>query len=211
NHFGNKLIRKTTVNRLDECNLFLNLPEPRSIFGEVSPNTELVLVCKQHEEQAEYVFSTKYLKIMGTHPPLALLQAPSGFKKGRQAIRFDVAVPFSYFVNNKEVKDGVVRNLSMNGLLASVKANPALQVNDHLVFKLFLPTSAYPLLLTGNIVRITKQEPEYQLGIHFPYLSFELQDKIVKFLFSAQKTMAPRNSEPKPATLPETPLYRKIG
>jgi c-di-GMP-binding flagellar brake protein YcgR len=211
NHFGNKLIGKTTVQRLDDSNLVLNLPDQRNIFDQVSPNTDLAIVCKHHEEEADYVFSTKYLKMVGTHPPLAFLQAPSGYKKGRQAVRFEVAVPFSYFVNHQEVKDGVVRNLSMNGLLATVKPNPQLHENDHLAFKLFIPTCAVPLLLAGNIVRLNKQEPEYHLGIHFPYLAFELQDKIVKFLFSTQKTLASRNQAPKPALLPETPLYRKIG
>jgi c-di-GMP-binding flagellar brake protein YcgR len=211
NHFGNKLIRKTTVNRLDDSYLILNLPNKPSIFDQALPNSNLVIVCKHNEEQADYIFSTRFLRVAGTHPPLAVLQAPSGFKRGRQVVRFDVAVPFSYFVNHREVKDGVVRNLSMNGLLATVKPNPELHVKDHLSFKLFIPNQAYPLLLTGHIVRITKLDSEYQIGVRFPHIAFELQEKIVKFLFSVQNTMALRNPEPKPALPAEALPYRKIG
>jgi c-di-GMP-binding flagellar brake protein YcgR len=142
-------------------------------------------------EQTDYVFFTKFIRMAGSNPASVLLRTPSEFIKGRQAARFNVTIPFSYFLNHREFKDGVVHNLSLDGLLATIPSNPDLKVKDRVACKLFIPNSPFPLLISGLITRINlKPDKKYQIAMHFPYIANDIQDKIVKFLFSAQKKMA---------------------
>lgn len=46
------------------------------------------------------------VEFLGADPPVVILNKPGQFKKGRHSIRFEVAASFSYFIDNKEIKDG---------------------------------------------------------------------------------------------------------
>lgn len=212
NSDGCKLIQKASVQRVDDMYVTLSFSGPGNAGGYLKPNTDLAIVCKHPEEQTDYVFFTQFIRMVGSSPPSVLLRIPTEFTKGRQAARFDVTVPFSYFVNQQEFKDGTVQNLSMNGLLATIHSNQGLKVQDRVAVKLSIPNSPFPLLISGNIIRISKQDQKYQIAMHFPYLAFDIQDKIVKFLFSAQKKASPKGPEPKMnVPIPKASSYRKIG
>ncbi|MCL6591616.1 MAG: PilZ domain-containing protein [Firmicutes bacterium] len=212
NSEGHKLVQKAQVQRLDDLYLALSLSGQGNIFECLKTNTELAVVCRHPQEQTDYVFFTQFIRVVGSSPTSALTRTPTGFNKGRQAARFDVTVPFSYFLNHQEFKEGVVQNLSMNGLLAAIEPNQEIKAQDRLAVKLSLPNAPFPILLSGKITRIAKQGQKYQIAMHFPYLAFDIQDQIVKFLFSAQKknlfrVQKPETNFPDPAAS----NYRKIG
>lgn len=198
NNYGNKVIRKTTVCSLENSGLILNLPNKGDIFTHVNSNADIAIVCKHNEEPEDHVFFTRFITVLGINPPVAILNPPAEYKRGRQYVRFDVSVPFSYFINNHEYKDGVVNNLSLTGLLATIQPNHQLHEKDKLVFSLSIPSKTGPLLLAGNIVRITKQDTQYQIALHFPHISLQHQDQIMKFLFSSQKNLI--KNDPPPTT-----------
>jgi hypothetical protein len=194
---GLKLIQKASVQRMDHMYVTIIFSGPGNVCESLKPNTELTIICKHPGEQTDYVFFTQLIRVVGSSPPSALLRTPTEFNKGRQAARFEVSAPFSYFVNQQEFKDGTVQNMSMNGLLASIQPNQDLKEQDRVAVKLSIPNSPFPLLLSGSITRIIKQDQKYQIAMHFPYLAFDIQDKIVKFLFNAQKKVPPKAPEPK--------------
>lgn len=213
NHSGAKLIQKATVQHLDDFNLILSFSDQGNIFDYLKSNMDLALICKHPEEQIDYVFFTKFIRMAGANPPSVLLRTPSEFIKGRQSARFNVTVPFSYFLNHQEIKNGVVHNLSLDGLLATIPTNPDLKVHDRVACKLFIPNSPFPLLLSGTITRIIlKPDQKYQIAMHFPYIANDIQDKIVKFLFSAQKKTAFKASELRMGfTNQSASTIRKVG
>jgi hypothetical protein len=139
----------------------------------------------------------KRIKVLGTDPPVVILNKPSEFKKGRHSVRFEVAISFSYFIDNKEIKDGTVNNLSILGLLARIKPDDLLEEGQDLAFKLFLPTITSPLLMVGKIIRIIKQEKEYEVALSFPHILPDLQDQITKYFFSCQKTTVKQEQQQK--------------
>jgi c-di-GMP-binding flagellar brake protein YcgR len=196
NNYGNKIIRKTTVCALEDSSLILNLPYKGDIFSHVSSNADIAIVCKHNEEPEDHVFFTRFITILGINPPVAILNPPAEYKKGRQYVRFQVSVPFSYFINHHEYKGGVVNNLSLTGLLATIQPNHQLHEHDKLAFHLFIPGKTGPLLLAGNIVRITKQDTQYQIALHFPHILLQHQNQIMKFLFSSQKTLMKNDPPP---------------
>lgn len=205
NNYGNKIIRKTTVCKVEDSSLVLHLPYRGDAFSQVSSNSDIAIVCKHNEEPEDHVFFTRFITVLGINPPVAILDIPAEYKKGRQYVRFEASVPFSYFINNQEYKDGMVNNLSMNGLLATIQPNHQLHENDKLAFKLFIPSKTSPLLLAGNVTRIVKQATEYQIALHFPHISLSHQDQIMKFLFSSQKTIMKKDSPPM------TPLLKNFS
>lgn len=189
NNHGNKIIRKTKVRSLEDSVLALHLPDKGDVFSHVSSNTEIAIVCKHNDEPEDHVFFSRFITVLGIDPPVAILNPPAQYKKGRQNIRFEVSVPFGYLFNNHEYRGGMVNNLSINGLMATIKPNHRLHEKENLTFKLFIPGKTSPLLLNGKITRIVKQENEYQIALHFPHISRQHQDQIMKFLFCSQRTL----------------------
>jgi len=199
NNYGNKIIRKTTVCKLEHSHLALHLPYKGEIFSHVRPNSEITVVCKHNQAPEDHVFFTRFITVTGNNPPVAILNPPEDFKKGRQYARFEVAVPFSYFARNKEVKGGMVNDLSITGLLATIQPNERLKEKDKLTFKLFIPSKTGPLLMVGDIVRLVKFDTAYQVALHFPHIGLDVQDKIIKFLFMSQRVIIHNTRDQQPA------------
>jgi c-di-GMP-binding flagellar brake protein YcgR len=198
NNYNNKIITKTTVCIIEADDLILDLPKKEGTFNQVSAGSDIVVVCKHKEEPQDHVFFTKFIMVKDTDPPNVVLNKPIEFALGRHAIRYDVNIPFSYIMDNKEIKEGTVANLSCFGLLAIIKPNNRVEREKELHFKLFLPSSP-PLTIVGKIMRITKLEKEYKIALYFPYIFSEIANQIIKYLFSCQTTMAKKEKQQKTA------------
>lgn len=195
NDHGYKIITKSMVYQLDEKLLMLEFPKKQDAFNFVSSNTKIAVVCRYNDEPRDYVFFTSFVELKGTDPAFVILVKPDAVFLGRYVLRYDVKIPFSYFSNDKEHKEGEVDNLSTIGLLAIIKPDANLKEGMGIPIKITLPTTANPLLIIGNIVRIVKNEQEYRVAFSFPHINIELQDQIAKFLFSNQKTGAKKEPQ----------------
>lgn len=198
NNYGNKIITKTTVYQLDDANLILNLPRQEGTFNQVNADVEVKIICK-HNGNQDHVFFSKFIMLKEGDSPLVILSKPLEKKTSGHNDWHSVSVPFSYFMNDREIKGGVVKELSCFGLLASVKPDDLLEVGLGIPFKLILTTSSSPLLAIGTIVKLKKEQTEYHVTLDFSHLPSDLQDQITKFLFSIQNKGVKKEEQPKAA------------
>jgi c-di-GMP-binding flagellar brake protein YcgR len=188
NNYGNKIITKTSVCRMDDLNLILNLPKQTGTFNQVNADVDVIVVCKHNDDPQDYVFATKFIMVKEDDPPLLVLSKPLETNIGRHTVRYSVSLPFSYFINDREIKGGEVKDLSCFGLMASIKPDDSLEIGLGILFKLVLATSPSQLLIMGTIVRLLKQEKEYQVALDYSHIADDLQDQISQFLFSLQNS-----------------------
>ena len=184
---------------MDDQNLVLDLPQQEGTFNQVNADVDVTVVCKHNEEPQDYVFLTKFIMVKGADPSLVILSKPLEPTRGRHAVRYNVSLPFSYFMNDREIKDGMVKDLSCFGLLAAIKPDDSLEVGLGLLFKLVLATSPSQLLVMGTIVKLMKAESEYQVALDFSHIPNDIQDQITKYLFSLQNPGVKKEQQQKSA------------
>jgi hypothetical protein len=192
NNYGNKIITKTTVNRLDEQNLILNLPKQEGAFNQVNPNAEVVVVCA-HEDGAENrVFLTNFVRVKEAE---VILNKPQEKNGNFQFPCARVNLPFSYFMNDREMKDGIIEALSCTSLVAFVKPDDSLDKGVAILFKLILPLNSGPLLIMGTITELVKENQGYRIVLDFSHIAIDLQDPIAKYLFKLQSSNAKKDQQ----------------
>ncbi len=210
NLYGNKIITKAIVQEMNAQGLMLNLQKQERIFNQVHTNADIKIICYddcnagicEPMKGNEYVSSSKFIKIREdgeltqlilSVPILSSADDPDGKKKSK----FTMALPFSYFIDDKEVKGGTVKDLATDSLVAFVKADPSLEVGLGLPFKLSLPTSANPFLIIGTITGLTQQTDCLLITLDFSHIPHDIQDQITKYLFSLPKPIAKKELQQK--------------
>jgi hypothetical protein len=183
NNYGNKIITKTTVYSLDEQNLILNLPKQEGAFNQVNPNVEVIVICAHEENAGDHVFLTKFIRVKEAE---VILDKPREKNGNLQLACSKVNLPFSYFINDKEVRDGIIETLSCTSLVAFIKPDDSLDKGVGILFKLILPLNSGPLLIMGTIVELMKEKQGYRIVLDFSHISLDLQDPIAKYLFKLQ-------------------------
>lgn len=165
---GEKIYIPSRIHKVDLLFLTLELKEYTGAINRLAFNHTVTLISFLGHEPRDYVFFTKFIRLTEGDPTLMMVSMPDNFHLGRQSIRRETNIPFSYYCNNEqEYKDGVVCNISRTGLLVSVKPDDQLAISQNIPFKISLPSSSIPLSLTGKIVRIEKQEQEYKIALSF--------------------------------------------
>jgi hypothetical protein len=207
NQYGNKIITKAMVLQIDDRNLILNLPK-QGIFNQVNADVEVKVVCENsvYSRASEfaavpqrYVFFSRFITAKEVEPPQVILSKPVGATVDSQSVEYYVRLPFSYFVNEKEIKGGIIKTLTTIDLHASIKPDDSLEIGLGIPFKLFLPTGPSPLLIMGTVVRLEKEADNFQIALDFSHIPNDLQDQIAKYLFSTQNYSAQKAQHRKAA------------
>lgn len=209
NCYGNKIITQGTVRQLDDQSLILNLQKQEGIFHQVHTGADVTIVCYEESHdgitgapnEIKYIFSSQFIRVRDENPHLLIVSVPvlsSGDTNAENQKReISLSLPFSYFVEDKEVKGGTVKYLTVTGLIAFVKHNPSLEVGLGLPFKLSLPTGIPPLLMIGTITGLHQEGDGCQITLDFSHTPHEIQDQITKFLYSLAKPVIKRERKPK--------------
>lgn len=185
---GYRITGQSRINCYEGLYLVLDAPKPLYILNDLTLNHNLALICKYRKQPEDYVFFCNYIKNRDTDPPLMMVSKPDGYSLGRKAFRCEVNLPFSYYNNQNEYQEGLMINLSFEGLLAAVKSADSLKLGMDIPLKFQFPTSRIPILIVGKIVRIENYETESRIAVAFSYLSNEIHDAIGRFLSNAQGT-----------------------
>ena len=210
NYYGNKIIIKATVLQMDDHHLIVNLSKQEGIFNQVNVNADVRVICKKDRDfgtsevpqDRDFAFCSKFIKVKEAEPPQVILSRPAASESGasmRHSSENKVSLPFSYFLNDQEIKDGVVKTLTCIGLIASIKTDDLLEVGLGLLFKLSLPTSPTPFLMMGTITKLTPEAGQTLITLDFSHIPNNLQDQIAKYLFSLRNSDAQKEQHQKAA------------
>ncbi|HBF38089.1 MAG TPA: hypothetical protein DDW50_12290 [Firmicutes bacterium] len=209
NYYGNKIIIKATVLQMDDKYLIFTLSQQEGIFNQVHVDAEVKVVCGEEVHpgtigplpEKEYIFYSKFIKVRGDDSPQLIVSIPFASSEiSDRRPELNQNLPFSYFLDEKEIKGGVVIHLTSTGLMVSIKSDSALEIGLGISFRLTLPTSPSPLLLMGTITGIWKDGGKSRITLDFSHTPLDFQDQITKYLFSLPKNpVVPKEKQSKAA------------
>lgn len=198
---GDKVAGQSRINRYEGIYLVLDTPKPLHILNDLTLNQNLAIICKYNDQPEDFVFFVKYIKNKDTDPPLMMVSKPDNFTLGRKAFRCEVNIPFGYYNGQSEYNEGLLLNLSSNGLFASIKPDESLQIGIDIPLKLQLPTGSSPILIMGKVERMETLEKESRIALSFSYLPNDIHDLIGRFLSNAQGSTIRKTQQKKTAII----------
>jgi hypothetical protein len=213
NHYGNKIITGASVLQMDETHITLTLPGQVGIFEQVNTNADVKLFCKKEDSSSaevlkewDYELCGRFIKVREVEPPELIVTIPVilGEVGASQTVECLPNLPFSYFINDKEIKGGIVKKLTPVSLTAFVKEDKALEIGLGLSFRIFLPNNANPLLSIGTITDLSLENDNCRMTLDFSHAPQDLQDQITRYLFSLPKAIVKKEQ-------PSKPLFIKIN
>ena len=206
NLYGNKIITKASVLQMDETHVILTLPGQAGIFKQVNVDADVKVFCKKEDsgssellKEWDYELCGKFIKAREVEPPELILTTPIILSEAEVSHAFECYpnLPFSYFLDDKEIKGGIVKKLTPVSLTALILKDKLLKIGLGLPFKLFLPTSPSPLLMIGTIASLAPDNDSCQMALDFSHTPQDLQDQIMKYLFSFRNTATQKEQHPK--------------
>ncbi len=198
NNQGEKITGQSKINLYEGIYLVLDSPKPLYILNELTLNQNLAIISKYQDEQEDYVFFVKFIKTKNTDPPLMVVSKPDDFTLGRKAFRCDVNIPFGYYNTQNEYKEGLMLNLSSNGLFATIEPDESLHVGIDVSLKFQLPKGKIPFLIVGKVTRMEKIGNKDRIAFTFSYLPNEIHDSIGRFLSNEQGSTIRKSLQKKP-------------
>jgi c-di-GMP-binding flagellar brake protein YcgR len=187
-HNGKKIIHEAVVSNLDKAYLRLEMPHDalRHMTEVRSRQTKIPIICKCDNQPRDYVFFTEFVKLDHTSPTMVVTR-PASFVLGRNFLRYEVDLPFSYFLDGKEFNDCRMANLSFGGLLGIIKPNSILEPGMEMVCQVTFPPDSSPEYIVGQITRIEPQATNTKISVQFEDLTKDIETKIAKYFFSIEK------------------------
>lgn len=206
NYYGNKIITGASVFQMNETHITLTLPGQAGIFKQVNANADVKLFCKKEDsgstellKEWDYELCGRLVKVREVEPPELIVTIPVILSEAgaSQTGECSPNLPFSYFINDKEIKGGIVKKLTPVSLTALVKEDKVLEVGLGLPFRIFLPNNANPLLSIGTITDLSLDNDSCRMTLDFSHTPQDLQDQITKYLFSLPKAVVKKEQHSK--------------
>jgi len=189
---GDKVTGKSKINGFEGIYMVLDAPDPIDILNDLTLNQNMAIICKYEDEPEDLVFFVKFIKTKDTDRPLMMVSRPNNFNLGRKAFRSEVNLHFGYFNSQSVYKEGVVLNLSLTGLFASIEPDQFLQLGMVISVKLQFPTVTSPIMIVGKIIRMENIGKQSRIALQFSCLPNGIRDLVAKFLSGAQSSTTQR-------------------
>jgi c-di-GMP-binding flagellar brake protein YcgR len=183
-----KTFMEARVRNLDKTTLVLEVPNAETVLKQLPRKAAILIICKYDKEPRDLVFFTEYLKQTG-NSPLLVVKRPDSYILGRGFLRYDVNLPFSYFLDGNEYNNCEIVNLSFGGLSGVIQPNDLLVPGAEIVCQISLPNHSDSEFIVGRLIRLEEQTPNYKISVQFEDLTTDIADKIAKYFFSIEKNM----------------------
>lgn len=183
-----KAFTEARVRNIDKTMLVLEVPNAGTVLRQLPRKAAIPIICKYDKEPRDLVFFTEYLKQTG-NPPLLVVKRPASYILGRGSLRYDVNLPFSYFLDGNEYNNCKIINLSFGGLSGVVQSNDLLALGAEIVCQISLPNYSGSEFIVGRLIRLEEQIPNYKISVQFEDLTTDITDKIAKYFFCIEKNM----------------------
>jgi c-di-GMP-binding flagellar brake protein YcgR len=187
-HNHRKTITEALVCDIDKTSLILEVPNAETVLGQLAGKTTIPVICKCDHEPRDLVFFTEYIKQTGK-PPLLELKRPDSYILGRIFLRYDVNLPFSYFLDGNEYNNCEIVNLSFGGLSGIIQPNELLALGAEIVCRISLPAHSDSEFIVGRLIRLEEQALNYKISVKFEDVTTDIADKIAKYFFSIEKNI----------------------
>ncbi len=189
---GRKLIHEARILSMDQTTLCLGLSS--NAFKYLTDirvhQMKIPIICKCNSEPRDLVFFTELNKLHQTSSAMAVAR-PAAFVLGRSFTRYEVNLPFSYFLDGVEFSGCKMANLSFGGLSGIVKSNPMLKLGMEIVCQIKFPATS-PEYIVGQIIRLEDRELHSRISIKFEEMTTDVENKIAQYFSSiSRKTSDP--------------------
>lgn len=183
-----KSVAGALVRDISRDELIMELPDAEAVLGQLPRKAAIPIIFKIDNEPRDLVFFTEYLKHI-EDPPLLTVKRPSSYMLGRSFLRYNVNLPFSYFLDGVEYGKCKIENLSFGGMSGLIEPNDLLAIGMEIVCQISLPELSDSEFIVGRLVRMEEQPPGYRISVQFEDLTADIADKIAKYFFSIEKHM----------------------
>jgi c-di-GMP-binding flagellar brake protein YcgR len=183
-----KAVMEALVRNIGKTTLVLEVANAKTVLGQLARRATIPLICKCDNEPRDMVFFTEYIKQTG-NPPRLVVKRPSSYILGRGFLRYDVSLPFSYFLEGNEYSGGEIVNLSFGGLSGIIQPNDLLALGAEIVCQINLPANSDSEFIVGRLIRLEEQAANSKISVKFEDLTTDIADKIAKYFFSIEKNM----------------------
>lgn len=178
-----KVIVEAIVAKMGQIGLYLIVPRVETVLQQLTRNTPISLICKFNNEPRDLVFFTEFIKI-SVNPYILVVKRPVSYILGRCFMRYDVNLPFSYFLEGKEYTTGQIVNLSFGGLSGVIQPNLLLAPEMEIVCQLTFPINPTSEFIVGRLIRLEEQETHWKISVQFEDLTADIEAGIAKYFFS---------------------------
>lgn len=186
--YHRKAVTEGLVREINKIWLALEVANAKTILGQLTDKAAIWVICKCDNEPRDLVFFTEYIK-QTTNSSLLVVKRPTSYILGRGFLRYDVKLPFSYFLDGNEYNDCEIANLSFGGLSGIIQPNDLLALGAEIVCQINLPTHSDSEFIVGRLIRLEEQNSNCKISVQFEDLTTDITDKIAKYFFSIEKNM----------------------
>lgn len=183
-----KVIVEAMVANMNKTALYLIVSGGETVLQHLTQKKPVFLICKFNNEPRDLVFFSELIKI-SVNPYTLVVKRPASYILGRCFMRYDVNLPFNYFLEGKEYTDGQIVNLSFGGLSGIIQPNTLLVPEVEIVCQLTLPHNSASEFIVGRVIRVEEQETHCKISVQFEDLTTDIEAKIAKYFFSIAKKM----------------------